>query len=64
MRLNFLSVFEPSQKVNGETSGRKSALDRRHADGFPKRGVRVDGLTNVHGIRTHLDGQRDHQLMR
>jgi len=32
---------------------------RRHADAFAQRGVRVDGLPDVHGVGTHLDGQRD-----
>ena len=31
---------------------------RRHADGLAQRGVRVARLANIHGIRTHLDGQR------
>ena len=29
----------------------------RHADGFSKRRVRVDGLANVHRVGAHLDGQ-------
>ena len=32
---------------------------RRHADGFPKRGVRVDGLADIHRVRAHLDRQRN-----
>ena len=30
---------------------------RRHADAFAQRGVRVDGLADVHGVGAHLDGQ-------
>jgi hypothetical protein len=29
----------------------------RHADGFPKRRVRVDDLADVHCVCTHLNGQ-------
>ena len=29
----------------------------RHADGFPKCGMRVNRLANVHRFRAHLDGQ-------
>ena len=32
---------------------------RRHADRLPKRRMRVNGLANVHGVSTHLDGQGD-----
>ena len=32
---------------------------RRHANGYTQRGVRVDGLANVHRVGAHLDGQRD-----
>jgi hypothetical protein len=32
---------------------------RRHANALAQRGVRVDGLADVYGIRTHLDGQGD-----
>ena len=31
----------------------------RHSDGLSQRGVWVNGLADVHGIRTHFDGQRD-----
>ena len=31
----------------------------RHADAFAQRGVRVDGLADVHGVCAHLDGQRN-----
>ena len=30
-----------------------------HADGFPKRRVRVNGLADVHRVGAHLDGQCD-----
>ena len=30
---------------------------RRHADALAKRGVRVNGLANVHRVGAHLDGQ-------
>ena len=30
---------------------------RRHADALAQRGVRVDGLADVHRISSHLDGQ-------
>ena len=30
---------------------------RRHANGFAQRGVRVDGLANIHRIRAHLNRQ-------
>ncbi len=29
----------------------------RHANAFAQRGVRVDGLADVHGVGAHLDGQ-------
>ena len=29
---------------------------RRHADGFAKRGVRVDGAGDINDIAAHLDG--------
>ncbi len=32
---------------------------RRHADALAQRGVRVDGLADVHRISAHLDGQGD-----
>ena len=32
---------------------------RRHADALAQRGVGVDGLADVHGVGTHLDGQGD-----
>jgi len=32
---------------------------RRHADALAQRRMRMDGLANVHGIRAHLDSQRD-----
>lgn len=32
---------------------------RRHAQALAQRGVGVDGLADVHGIRAHLDGQRN-----
>jgi len=32
---------------------------RRHADGFPKRWMRVNRLANIHRIRTHLNRQRN-----
>jgi len=32
---------------------------RRHADAFAQRGVRVDGLADVHRVGAHLDGQGD-----
>jgi hypothetical protein len=31
----------------------------RHADALAQRGVRMDGLADVHGVSTHLDGQRN-----
>ena len=31
---------------------------RRHADALAQRGVRVNRLADVDGIRTHLNGQR------
>ena len=30
---------------------------RRHADALAQRGVGVDGLANVHAVRTHLNRQ-------
>ena len=35
------------------------AVFRRHADGLAQRGVRVDGLADVHGVGAHFDGQGD-----
>jgi hypothetical protein len=32
---------------------------RRHADGFPECGVRVDGLADVDGVGAHFDRQRN-----
>ena len=32
---------------------------RRHADALAQRRMRVDGLADVHCVRTHLDSQRD-----
>ena len=32
---------------------------RRHANGFAKGWMRVDGLADVHCVRTHLDSQGD-----
>ena len=32
---------------------------RRHANGFAKGWMRVDGLADVDSVRTHLDGQGD-----
>ena len=32
---------------------------RRHADAFAQRGVSMNGLADVDGIRTHLDGQHN-----
>ena len=32
---------------------------RRHANGFAKGWMRVDGLADVHCVGTHLDSQRD-----
>ena len=32
---------------------------RRHADALAQRGVRVDGLADIHRVRAHLDRQRD-----
>ena len=32
---------------------------RRHADAFAQRGVRMNGLTDVHGVSAHLNGQRN-----
>ena len=32
---------------------------RRHADALAQRGMRVDGLADVHCVGTHLNGQRD-----
>ena len=32
---------------------------RRHANGFAKGWMRVDGLADVDSVGTHLDGQRD-----
>ena len=32
---------------------------RRHANGFAKGWMRVDGLADVHCVGTHLDGQGD-----
>ena len=30
---------------------------RRHANGFPKRGMRVNGFADVDGVGAHLDRQ-------
>ena len=30
---------------------------RRHANGFAKGWMRLDGFANVHAVRTHLNGQ-------
>ncbi len=32
---------------------------RRHANGLPKRGMRVNRLADVDGVCTHLDGKRN-----
>ena len=32
---------------------------RRHADAFAQRRMRVNRLADVHGVSTHLDGQRN-----
>ena len=32
---------------------------RRHADRFPKSWMRMNRLTDVHGVCTHLDSQRN-----
>jgi len=32
---------------------------RRHANACAQRGVGVDGFTDIHGVRAHLDSQRD-----
>ena len=32
---------------------------RRHASGFAKGWMRVDGLADVHSVGIHLDSQRD-----
>ena len=31
---------------------------RRHADGFPKRRMRMDRLANIHRVGAHFNGQR------
>lgn len=36
---------------------------RCHANALAQRGVRVDGLSDVHGVGAHLDGRRDLTLI-